>query len=375
MISSDRNILVDKSAVSERMKEYATFVEELHIILLCNASHGLKEKKIDINVWVYPTNSLASFLRPITAASMGKKLILDKKFVRGRSVITADSIECGWAGLQIKNTWRLPLEVQLHTDPLSEYFSGFQNWVRRAIAPSVLKQADSIRVVGNSLKTSIAKYFSIPEDKIYVLPIYIDLTRTQSEQIKFDLHGRFGWKFIMLCVARLTREKNLGLALEVLARVREHFPGSGLVIVGSGPEESKLKRKAAKLGVESAVAFAGWQQELTSYYRTANLFLQTSYFEGYGLALVEAGLSGLPIVSTPVGIVNDLENGTDLIVCPQNDPEYMFKAVYDLVGDNQKREVLSVNIKHKLEKMFLSKEVYLERLNRAWEDCASKVEI
>ena len=374
MISSDRNILVDKSAVSERMKEYATFVEELHIVLLCDSSHHLEEKKIDINVWVYPTNSLASFLRPLTATKMGKKIILDKKFVRGRAVITADSIECGWAGLQIKNHWRIPLEVQLHTDPLSPYFTGFQNSIRKFIAPKILKEADCIRVVGKTLKTTLSEHFKIPEEKIYVLPIYIDLNRTLNAQIKFDLHARFGWHFILLCVARLTSEKNLGLAIDTLARLRAYFPGSGLVIVGSGPEEENLKAKASKLGLESAVAFVGWQEELTSYYRTANLFLQTSFFEGYGLALVEAGLSGLAVVSTPVGIANDLENGTDLFICPQNDPEFMFKAVYDLAADNQKRLLLGLNIKKKLETMFLSKEEYLEHLHRAWEDCASKVE-
>src|ERR1700733_5264360 len=89
MISSDRNILVSGSAVSERMKEYGELVEELHIVLLSDASHGLTDSSLSSKVKVYPTGSSLKFLRPFGAAKLGKKIILEKKFVRGRSVITA----------------------------------------------------------------------------------------------------------------------------------------------------------------------------------------------------------------------------------------------------------------------------------------------
>ena len=74
MISSDRNILVPGSVVSERMKEYGALVEELHIVLLSDAQHGLKDKQLSKNVWVYPTNSISRFLRPRDAVKLGKKL-------------------------------------------------------------------------------------------------------------------------------------------------------------------------------------------------------------------------------------------------------------------------------------------------------------
>src|SRR3989344_683014 len=119
MISSDRNIAAHGSSAGSRMVEYGGLVEELHIVLLSDSSHGLKEVQIGKNVWVYPTNSITSALRPLGAARLGKKIVFDKKFVRGKSLITADSIECGWAGLKVKSKWRIPLEVQVHTDHFS----------------------------------------------------------------------------------------------------------------------------------------------------------------------------------------------------------------------------------------------------------------
>jgi len=376
MISSDRKVLEEGSAVSERMKEYGKLVTELHIVLLSDSAHKLKETTLDKNVWVYPTNSSSKWFRSAGAARLGKKIVFEKKFVRGQSLITAqDPFECGWAGLKIKNKWRIPLEVQLHTDPFSPYFSGFLNSVRKWMARKVLAKADHIRVVSESLKSFLLTTYSLLPTTISTLPIYIDRERIENARVSFDLHARFGWHFILLSVARLTPEKNIPMALNVLKKLLEFFPTTGLVIVGAGPEEGKIRGLIKTLGLEKNVALVGWQEDLVSYYKSANMFIQTSFFEGYGLALVEAGLSGLPIVTTAVGIANDLENGQDAYICPVGDEEYMFKAVYDLIENNPKREILRLNIKHKLNSILITKEEYLVRLKKAWTDTALRVKV
>jgi glycosyltransferase involved in cell wall biosynthesis len=371
MISSDRKLGEAGSAVSERMKEYGTLVEELHIVLLSDRSHGLKEAELAKNVWVYPTNSLTSILRPIDAARLGKKIIFDKKFVRGKSVITADSFEAGWAGLKIKKKWRLPLEVQIHTDPFSPYFSGFQNSVRKLFAKKILRSADSIRVVSENLKSKIQNLKS--DANIFVLPIFVNRSRIEDAPIKFDLHSRYPWHFILLAVSRLAPEKNLELALQALALVREKFPDTGLVIAGSGPEEGRLKSLAEKLKLEGAVEFAGWQNDLASYYKTANAFIQTSFFEGYGLSLIEAGLSNLPALTTPTGIALELEHGKDALIYPADRPDLFAVGIGDLIENNQKRENLRFNLRRTLENKLISKEEYLKRLLENWESTAIKI--
>ena len=229
--------------------------------------------------------------------------------MRGKSVITTDSIECGWAGMRIKKKWRIPLEVQLHTDPFSPYFSGFQNTVRKFFARTVLAKADSVRVVSGNIKSQITNHKL--NSKVSVLPIYVDREKIENAKITFDLHARYPWHFILLAVSRLAPEKNLSLAINALAFIRERFPDTGLVIVGSGPEEKVLKLKVKSLKLDGAVEFVGWQDDLSSFYKTADAFIQTSLFEGYGLSLVEAGLSGLPVVTTSVGIALELEHNRD----------------------------------------------------------------
>lgn len=371
MISSDRQIFTSGSAVSLRMKEYGALVEELHIVVLSDSSHGLREMQLGKNIWVYPTNSSRSFLRPLGAARLGKKIVFDKKFVRGRSLVTTDSIECSWAGLKIKNKWRIPVEVQLHTDPFSPYFSGFQNRVRRFFAKRVLTRADSVRVMSEDLKKKVLNLKS--KAIVNVLPIYVEKEKIENMPILFDVHARYPWTFILLTVSRLTVEKNLDLALETLAVVRERFPETGLLMIGSGPEEGSLKLKVKSLKLEGSVEFVGWQNDLGSYYKTANVFLQTSVFEGYGLSLVEAGLSGLPVVTTSVGIAQELEDQKDAYIYPVGRADLMAQGIVDLLENNEKRKNLGFNLKRTLENKLISKSEYLSKLQLAWEETSKKI--
>lgn len=367
MISSDRNILAPESAVSERMKEYGALVEELHIVLLSSARHMLEYRQLSKNVWVYPTNSMTSFLRPLDAARLGKKIIFEKGFIRGQSIITAQDLESGWAGMKAKKMWRISLEVQLHTDPFSPYFRGFQNMVRKFFLKKVLRHADSVRVVTASLKS---KVLGLTSAYINVLPIYVDKGKIKESRATFDLHARYPWRFILLSVSRLAPEKNLSLAIETLALVRKKFLDTGLVIVGSGPEENRLKALVKKLKLENAIAFVGWQNDPASFYKTANVFLQTSLFEGYGLSLIEAGLYGLPVITTPVGIAQELEYGKDAYIYSHNHPEFFAQGIIDLIENNQKRENLKINLQKTLESKLLSKEDYMAQMKDNWEKTA-----
>ncbi len=372
MISSDRNIAVSDSAVSRRMQEYGELVEELHIVILSDRSHGLKAGKSGKNVFFYPTNSTFKFLRPLNASKLGKRIVLERRFVRGQSVVTTqDPFECGWAGLKIKKRWRVPLEVQLHTDPESVYFKGFLNNFRKKIAGKVLVQADSVRVVSESLKSKLERYkLKVP---ITILPVYVDQDKTNNQHVEFDLHALFGWANVLLSVARLTPEKNLTFSLEVLAKVRKSYPDTGLVIVGAGPEEGALRGQVKKLRLEGFVEFVGWQEKLDSYYGTADLFLQTSRFEGYGLALVEAGLAGLPVVTTEVGLAEELAHGNQAYVYPVGDLEAMVSGVVDLIEHRAKRENLSFNLKRFLQEKLLSRKDYLAKMKAAWEETAEMI--
>jgi glycosyltransferase involved in cell wall biosynthesis len=130
-----------------------------------------------------------------------------------------------------------------------------------------------------------------------------------------------------------------------LKKLLKNYPKTGLVIVGDGPMKNRLARFAWWKGVSNNVAFEPWQNDLVSYYKTANLFLQTSVFEGFGLALLEAVASGLPSVSSDVGIAPELLNHKGhTFVCPVNDMWCFVRMISDLIENNQLREFFSLDI-------------------------------
>ncbi|PJA36593.1 MAG: hypothetical protein CO183_02670 [Candidatus Zambryskibacteria bacterium CG_4_9_14_3_um_filter_42_9] len=370
-IGSDRKLFEHGNAVGERIKAYGDIVEELHIVVFALKSLGLKEAQLSKNIWIYPTNSSSRWFYVLDAARIGKKIIFDRKFMRGHSMITAqDPFECGLAGLMVKRRCQLPLEIQIHTDPFSPYFKGFLNSIRKIMVKPILYRANHVRVMTENVKSKI---YRLTAATISILPIYIDHKRIENATVKFDVHTKFGWRFILLSVARLTPEKNLSSALEALKYVRERFSDTGLVIVGSGPEEENLKQEARSKKLEANIAFEGWQEDIASYYKTSNLFLQTSVFEGYGMALVEAGLSGLPVVTTKVGIAYELAHGKDAYIYPVGNPSLLAMGIVDLIQNNHKRENLKINLKRTLESKLISKEDYLAQMKKDWEKVAAKI--
>lgn len=112
-----------------------------------------------------------------------------------------------------------------------------------------------------------------------------------------------------LYVGRLSSEKNVDGLLQAWTEYRRTGGSWRLVIVGSGPEESRLRRTAERSGFGADVYFAGHKsvRELPTYYAYARCFVLPSTREPWGLVVNEALASGLPvIVSSRCGCAEDL---------------------------------------------------------------------
>jgi len=371
-ISSDRNIFKEGSAVRARQVEYASLFDEMHIVIF--AKYGSFPKKVQIapNAWVYSTNSISKFLYVRNAQKIAAGAIVQNKCSAEDSVITAqDPFETGLVGLRLKGKFKLPIHVQIHTDFLNPYFAkqSFLNRLRVRIAKKVLPQADAVRVVSqrimNSLSAISLKTGVVPT----VLPIFVDIKKIEDTPISdgLDLRKKYPqFNFIVLVASRLTPEKNISFAITAFSRVSAVYPKIGLVIVGEGEEKKKLQSLAKSLNIENKVVFEPWQNDLTSFYKTAHLFLLTSNFEGYGLTLVEAIASGCPVVSTDVGVAPEiLKSDTESYVCPVGDVDCFFTKMTALVGNPGLRERYVYDASARLEQLLvLYKKDYFDQYQK-----------
>jgi 1,2-diacylglycerol 3-alpha-glucosyltransferase len=142
-----------------------------------------------------------------------------------------------------------------------------------------------------------------------VRPIAVDEAKIRNIPVTANLHMKYTrFNKIVLMASRLEKEKNIELAIRAWAEVLRTFGEAGLIIVGKGREKDRLAELARACGVSDSVKFEEWADlpTLVSYYKTADLFLNTSLYEGYGMTLVEARAAGTKIVSTDVGVAKEM---------------------------------------------------------------------
>ncbi|MBT4207509.1 glycosyltransferase [Candidatus Woesearchaeota archaeon] len=298
MLSIDKKIFEEGSDVQSRMIEYGQLFDELHIVVY--TKKGFKDSQIASNVFLYPTNT---GFKPMYFSSAYR---ISKEIIRKHNIdiITSQEAFTNKVAIRLKRKFKdIKLQVQIHTDFLSERFKkeSFKNLLKYKGYVRGVKVADCVRVVSESIKDKLIKYFGIDDAKISVLPIFIDIEKIKNTAVTVDLRKKYPqFEKIVLMVSRLEKEKNIPLAIAAFKEVIKRYPKTGLVIVGSGSEKINLK-------LNDNIVLDGWQSTETiySYYKTADLFLTTSDYEGYGITIIEALASGLPVLSTDVGIARE----------------------------------------------------------------------
>lgn len=142
---------------------------------------------------------------------------------------------------------------------------------------------------------------------------------------------------VAVSVGRMAPEKNLELLLDTFDAMRRVNPRAKLIVVGDGPERSRLLTR------HPHVRFAGARtgSDLAAHYASADLFLYPSLTETYGNVTVEAMASGLPTLAfhyaaAALHIRNDI-NG---VTVPYGDREKFIQAAIELMQQEKRRERL-----------------------------------
>lgn len=311
MISTDRKIWDTTSAVHARMQSYAQFFDELHIVVFAKKNLGLTKEIYGEKLHVYPTQSRTKIGYIFDAIKLGKHIlsVSSKNYqlaTKDWAISTQDPFETGIVGARLSRKNAIPLHVQIHTDFLSPHFKrgGVLNIVRRLIGEYLVLLTDRIRVVSARIQHGLVARLHIPTEKIDVLPIQILAVDSVRDTRSGLLQKQFPqFDHIALVASRLEREKNIGWIIDSWKTVRAQFPKAGLVIVGEGSLGEKLHKQVERCGLSDAVVFLPWQRDLTPYYASADVFVSVSWYEGYGMTLMEAARAHCPIISTRVGVV------------------------------------------------------------------------
>jgi glycosyltransferase involved in cell wall biosynthesis len=187
------------------------------------------------------------------------------------------------------------------------------------------KIADKIVVTTEVMKDYIVQHYGLPEDKIIVIPNYINTAVFKPLAEIRKEPGRICF------VGDLRKQKNLSLLLQAMRDIED----VKLIVIGNGSLRNALIEEAKELDID--VQFQGNlpNYELPTELNRSEIFVLPSLYEGHPKALLEAMACGLPVIGTDVpGIREVIVHGQTGYLC-QPTPEDMRKAIIRVLGDKE----------------------------------------
>ncbi len=152
-------------------------------------------------------------------------------------------------------------------------------------------------------------------EKMLLAPNGIDPARLDvgdRAAVRADLRRTLGLAtddFVFLHVGSVYRDKAQALLVTALAEVVKHCPKAKLVLLGRSMDDAyveEVRQEVRRTGLQAAVAWAGYHENVAPYYAMADGFVLPSFWEGWSLSLAEAIYVGLPVIATAVGSAPDL---------------------------------------------------------------------
>lgn len=182
-----------------------------------------------------------------------------------------------------------------NTEP---FFPGATKFTSVLLARFIAFRADAIIAISNSVAEYLCQNKEVPNlNKVEVVLYGFDKTEISDEVSAKFSNIRESSDHLLITVSRLTQQKDLGTLIQAVAKLKLKWPDVQLVIFGNGPLQNQLEDQARDLGVFHEVNFMGKTANPRGAMAQSDVFVLSSLYEGFGLVLIEAMTSKIPIVA------------------------------------------------------------------------------
>jgi glycosyltransferase involved in cell wall biosynthesis len=214
-------------------------------------------------------------------------------------------------------------------------------------ARRVRQQADLIIAPSAATKADIVRRLHIAPERVTVIPLgceprfhpVVDARHLASVRQKYGLPARY-----LLCVSTLEPRKNLPVLLQAYAllRAERHHEDLKLVIAGrKGWLYQDIFAMVTALDLQQDVVFTGFvdDEDLPDLYRGARLFVFPSLYEGFGLPILEAMASGVPVIASNTSSMPEVAGDAAILVDPRH-PQALAEGLRRILAETALRESL-----------------------------------
>lgn len=293
------------------------------------------------------------------AVSMAKKMLqIIKRF-------EIDVVNAHWA---FPPAFLSILTKPLHRRPILTTLYGVELFTARnkyaglkRILSWTIINSDRVVAISDATRNSAVEISA--RSNIEVVPYGVDMEQFSTEsdgaaiRRRYDLNGH-----VILFCGRLVERKGVEYLIRAMPSVIANIPDTSLLVVGEGPEKSRLMRLAVSLGVRDRITFAGSvsNEDLPKFYAACDVFVLPAIIdvygdtEGFGIVLVEAMASGKPVIGTRVGGISSWfdENEAYGFLIEQKDQINLSKKIVTLLNDDNMRKEFGRNARRVAESRF-----------------------
>jgi len=241
-------------------------------------------------------------------------------------------------------------------------YSFWQRTYMRFVIRNSCRWAKKIIAVSENTKKDLMKLYKVPERKIEVIyEGYEDKLKMKNEKLKILESLRD--EDYLLFVGRLEERKNICGIIEAFAILKEKYKlPHKLILAGKfGYGKENVKNQMSKVKCKEDIILTGYVSEEDKWdlMKKAEVFLFPTFYEGFGLPILEAQNVGTPVVASSISSMPEVAGDGAVLVDPKS-PSAIAEAVYSLVSDESyKNDII---------------EKGLENVKRfSWEKCAEEI--
>lgn len=243
---------------------------------------------------------------------------------RGGQIVHAHS--SGLPGCMVGRTGPARLVVSMLDHELFDLAPAAPAW--RGAIVDTLRRADAV-VYLSPLLMRLGVAVAGPH-KACMIPLAID--------VYDDLRPAQAAAYTVTTVARLIERKKVHVLIEAFAAFSRSAPGARLIVIGDGPERSRLETLALGLGVRGTVEFTGTlpHREVVARIGSSHVFALPSVRESLGTVYFEAMSQGVPVIATVgEGIADFIKDGVDGFLVRPDDPAPLVHVLQALHGSDE----------------------------------------
>jgi len=216
------------------------------------------------------------------------------------------------------------------------------------LIPMSMRRSDKIIAVSQFTKDEIIKYYKINSDKIEVVFNSINISNIDlTQELKTVIRKKYNLpeKFIFY-IGTLQPRKNVATLIEAYAKIRNKIPEFKLVIAGDKKAHNFDKKINASLERNSLgeddVVFTGFIEvkDKTAIYKMAQVFVYPSFYEGFGIPILEAMSQGVPVLISDIGPHREVAQEAG-VYFPPEDIDILADKLYNICVDKNENSRLT----------------------------------